>query len=155
MTSATSNAGHRTKLSPELSEFLIELSIGVHRYSMYPPDHPTLRPAIETLVFRLSRLFAARARVDIGVAQKQLLVDGMATDARHPVLNDLAHRLHEHQLVAVSIHAGVTAEELAELLATLAAEADRGEDPAGQRPALPAWPHIRLHVLGYDQLELV
>ena len=33
-------AGESGNLSRELSEFLIELSIGLHKNAIYPPGHP-------------------------------------------------------------------------------------------------------------------
>ena len=69
-------------LSRELSEFLIELSIAVHRYAMYPPGHPSLRPAVENAVGRLGEIFMDRRTVSIGVANRQLVIEGVATDPR-------------------------------------------------------------------------
>ena len=37
-------------MSRDLTEFLIQLSIAVHRFSMYPPGHPSLEPAAEGVV---------------------------------------------------------------------------------------------------------
>lgn len=150
------SSSQRATLSRELSEFLIELSIGVHRYSMYPAGHPSLRPAVENLVMRLSRLFATRDAIDIGVAKDQLLVEGTATEARHPVLSDLARRLHGHQLGALTLRAGVGARQLHEMLGLLAEESERGGDPVGLRDpeSLPTWSHVDLQPLGYGDLAL-
>lgn len=146
----------RATLSRELGEFLIELSIGVHRYAMYPAGHPSLRPAVENLVLRMSRLFESRASLDIGVAHEQLVIEGVATEVRHPVLSDLARKLHGHQLAAVSLRSGVGMRELEELLALLAEETDRDAEPIGLRPpgSLPEWRHVELHRVGYGELEL-
>ncbi len=160
MTTATAPSRDTTQkraaLSRELSEFLIELSIGVHRYSMYPDNHPSLRPAVENLVRRMSRLFEGRQTIDIGVAQKQLVIEGVATDPKHPVLADLARRLHDHQLGAISLESGVGAMELQELLALLARDADHDGDPIGTltEAQLPRWSHVTLHSHGYDRLKL-
>ncbi len=160
MTTATAPSRDTTQkraaLSRELSEFLIELSIGVHRYSMYPENHPSLRPAVENLVLRMSRLFEGRRTIDIGVAQKQLVIEGVATDPKHPVLADLARRLHDHQLGAISLESGVGASELQELLALLARDADHDGEPVGtlSEAQLPRWSHVTLHPLGYDRLQL-
>jgi len=83
-------------LSRELSELLLELSIGVHRYAMYPPTHPSLLPAAENIIGRLGEIFMERRSLSIGVAQDQLVIEGVATESKHPVLRDLAKRLHGH-----------------------------------------------------------
>ena len=118
----TEVASKHASLSRELSEFLIELSIGVHRYAMYPPGHPSHDPVLENIVGRLVELFIDRPSISIGVAARQLIIEGMATDQKHPVLSDLAKRLHDHQIGAVSFERGVTASQMAGLLASLAEE---------------------------------
>lgn len=146
----------RAALSRELSEFLIELSIGVHRHAMYPPAHPSLRPVVENIVRRLVDLVEHRRTLSIGVAQRQLVIEGIATDQRHPVLSDLARRLHDHQLGALSFDHGVTKSEVSALLAALAVEPERGGTPLGLLPAdeAPTWVHAHLYRVGYDRLEI-
>lgn len=148
--------GQTATLSRELSDFLLELSIGVHRYSMYPLDHPSLRPAAANIVARLRDVLVERRNLSIGVASDQLLIDGVATESRHPVLRDLSRRLHEHQLGAISFASGVRAREVESLLQTLSQDPDRDDNPLGLLPPdqLPSWEHIRLFPVGYEQLEL-
>src|SRR5688572_14828441 len=86
----------RATLSRELGEFLIELSIGFNKFAMYPGGHPSLGPACELLVRRLSQLLAERGTLSVGVARNQLVIEGVATDTKNPVLKDLAARLHRH-----------------------------------------------------------
>src|SRR5688500_4798810 len=124
----------RTALSRELQEFLIELSIAVHRFAMYPPGHPSLGPAVENVVGRLAEIFGARGSVSIGVAQQQLVIEGVATDPRHPVLSDLARRLHGHQLGAMSFSKGTNARDVQGMLRLLASESEREGDPVGLWP---------------------
>jgi hypothetical protein len=146
----------RAALSRELSEFLVELSIGVHRYAMYPSGHPSLAPVVENIVGRLAEIFAARRTLSIGVAQRQLVIEGVATDQRHPVLSDLARRLHDHQLSALSFEKGIHASEVSGLLAALAQETERGGTPLGLLPPeeAPRWEHAKLYRVGYERLEI-
>ena len=154
--SRTLQASDRATLSRDLSEFLVELSIGVHRYAMYPPGHPSLVPVVENIVGRLSEIFEARRTLSIGVAERQLVIEGVATDQRHPVLSDLARRLHEHQLSALSFEKGVRASEVSGLLAALASETERGGTPLGLLPPdkAPSWDHAGLYRVGYERLEI-
>ena len=64
-------AAQQASLSRELSEFLIELSIGVHRYAMYPAGHPSHEPVLDNIIRRLIELFVNRTSVSIGVAARQ------------------------------------------------------------------------------------
>ncbi len=158
MTTPTSDRREtkRAVLPRDLSEFLIELSIGVHRFAMYPADHPSLQPAVENVLEGLNELLQTRPVLSIGVTPSQLVIEGMATDERHPVLSDLARRLHDHQLAAVAFSRGTTLDEVRKLLETLSAESERGATPVGLLPEeeAPRWETIRLHPVGYDQLEM-
>jgi hypothetical protein len=154
-TSGGTRPGTRA-LSKELGDFLIELSIGVHRFAMYPPGHPTLEPAVRGIVRRLGPLLANRHSLNIGVARRQLVIEGVATDEKHPVLSEMARRLHELQLGAVSFEVGATGQEISDLLRTLSEEVDPDAVPLGLRPSeeLPTWPHLRIHPLGYERLTI-
>ncbi len=158
MTVATQPEGGKKQatLSRELSEFLIGLSIAVHRFAMYPGDHPSLAPAAEKVITALADLLQARPALALGVAQKQLMVEGVATDERHPVLSDLARRLHSHQLGALSFTSGTTLQEIEQLLRTLSVEPERGGRPLGLLPeeTRPTWEHVKLLSVGYERLEL-
>jgi len=136
---------------------LIELSIALHKHSMYPGDHPSLGPAAAGVLRRSEALLRDRPSISLGVARNQLVIEGVATDPRHPVLAELAGRLHRHHLGAVTFSRGVEVGEIRDMLRTLAVEADRTGQPLGLGdPArLAAWSHIRLHPMTYERLELL
>jgi hypothetical protein len=144
-------------LPRELSDFLIELSIALSKHAMYPAGHPSLWPVTEGVIRRLQRLFADRASVALGVARSQLVIEGMVTDPKNPVLKELASRLHRHHLGALTFRSGVTAEELTDLLLTLSKDPERGGAPLGLGPGsrLKGWEHIKLYPLSYEGLQLV
>jgi hypothetical protein len=70
----------RATLSRDLSDFLVELSIALHRHSMYPTGHPALIPAIESVIRRADKLLEDRPQIAFGVARRQLIIDGVTTD---------------------------------------------------------------------------
>lgn len=144
-------------LTQELSDFLIELSIALHRHAMYPAGHPSLEPAAEGVVNRLIALFANRGSVSLGVARRQLVIEGVATDPKHPVLRDLSGRLHRHHIGAIRFEPGVEVDEVAHFLRTIAVDADRADQPLGlgATETLQQWAHVRAYPLTYGQLELV
>src|SRR4029453_1037877 len=72
-------------LSRDLNEFLIELSIALHRQSMYPTGHPALIPAIESVIRRAERLLESPQQMAFGVARRQLILDGVTTDPDGPI----------------------------------------------------------------------
>jgi len=150
-------AEKRAALPRELADFLIEFSIALHKHAMYPGGHPTLAPAAEGVAARLASLLAERGKLALGVARDQLVIEGVATDPKNPVLHDLADRLHRHQLGAMQFAQGVAPAELEEALKLLAMESDRQGEPIGLRPAaeIPRWKGIQLFPVTFDRLELV
>jgi hypothetical protein len=139
----------RPKLSTELAEYLVSLSVALQRHAMYPDGHPSLAPAIDGVLRRAHRLLEDRPSLAFGVARRQLIVEGVTTDPEHPVLRRLAEELHRHHLGAVSVNRGVQPDEMSAALRALAAEPER----AGG--LLPEWAHVRLHPLTFDGLALV
>src|SRR5438552_10821462 len=147
----------KAALSRELADFLIELSIALHKHTMYPEGHPSLAPAATGVVRRAEHLFEGRTTIALGVARQQLVIEGVATDAKNPLLAELAGRLHRHHLGAVTFHRGLRVSEVAEVLKSLSVEAERSGEPLGLGPPehLRAWEHIRLYPITYERLELL
>lgn len=146
----------KASLSGELADFLIELSSAFQKHSIYPAGHPALGPATTDVLTRLSKLLAQRESLSIGVAREQLVIEGVATDSEHPLLNSLASRLHKHELGAISFAEGVKPEEIADVLCLVSAEPERTGRPLGREPEemLKGRPHVRLHPVRYDSLKL-
>src|SRR5437879_4063206 len=99
-------ASERATLSRDLADFLIELSIALHKHAMYPEGHPSLAPAAAGVTRRAERLLQDRSTLSLGVARQQLVIEGVATDPKHPVLAELAGRLHRHHLGAMTFRRG-------------------------------------------------
>ncbi|MBI4545824.1 MAG: HEAT repeat domain-containing protein [Gemmatimonadetes bacterium] len=139
----------------ELLDLLLELASAVQKHTMYPEGHPALAPAGAAVAERIEKLLRERGSLALGVASRQLVIGGAPTDPQHPVLGGLAERLHRHQIGALSFEPGISADEAADLLRALAADADRA-GPLGARPPerFPAWPHVHLFSVRYDSLEL-
>jgi hypothetical protein len=145
-------------LSRELADFLIELSITLNKHAIYPNKHPLLDLAIYGVSNRLALLFdEKRDSLSIGVARRQLIIEGVATDPLNPVLKELAQRLHRHHIGALKFLRGITREELAEALAALALDPVRTEKPIGHdlERIGNLWEHVRFFPLTYDRLQLI
>ncbi len=147
----------RTALSRELADFLIEFSIALHKHAMYPQGHPSLDPAAAGVTRRAEHLLEERSTLALGVARQQLVIEGVATDPKNPLLAELANRLHRHHLGAVTFHRGLRVTEVVDVLRILAIDADRSGEPLGLGPAerLRTWEHVRLHPVTYEKLELL
>jgi hypothetical protein len=143
-------------LSRELSVFLIQLSVGLHKYGTYPKGHPVIEHAANAVYAGLAALLAHRDALAIGVARDQLIVEGAATDPDNAVLRDLAQRLHRHQIGVIKFRAEIAPEELVEFLQAVSAEANRQEMPFGLRPAeeIDRWRNIELVPFTFDHLQI-
>jgi hypothetical protein len=152
-----SGGGGSATLSRELGDFLVELSIAFHKHAIYPPNHPLLNTAVDQVVAKLWNLLEGRSTLSIGIARRQLIIEGVATDPKHPLLYELASKLHKHHLGALRLSHGITREELSDALATLAVDAGRIERPLGlDAIELNArWTHLKIFPLTYEKLELL
>src|SRR5438132_3945444 len=129
-------SGERATLSRDLADFLIELSIALHKHAMYPEGHPSLAPAAAGVARRAELLLQDRSTLSLGVARQQLVIEGVATDPKHPVLAELAGRLHRHHLGAMTFRRGVEAAVVTAVLTALAVDAGRRGQRRRHGPAL-------------------
>jgi hypothetical protein len=131
----------------------------MHKTAIYPAGHPLLETAVAGVERKLAGLLRDRPTLSIGVARRQLVIEGVATDPNHPLLRELAQRFHRHHLGALRFNSGVTAAEVADVLQTVAASADGAQKgtPVGLGPpeSLARWPHVKLFPLSYEQLQLL
>jgi hypothetical protein len=155
-------------LPRELTEFLVELSTALHKYTMYPDGHPLLETAATGIARRLKPILAERPAFSIGVARDHMLIDGMTTDRNTAVLRELAVKLYRREIGGVRIQEGVEDIELVEVMKTIAREGSKagernsakiaavkdGQENATAPLPVREWPHIHLLPLSYDQLEL-
>ncbi len=155
--SRLTSVGESAALSRELSDFLIELSIGLHKNAIYPSGHPLREAAADLIARRIDALLKDRTTLSLGVARHQLIIEGVATEDTNPVLRDLALRLHRHHLGAVKFSQGVTPDEIGSVLETVAVDAGRRARPLGLEDSdfLQQWPHVRLFPLTFEQLQLL
>ena len=150
------HAGPTATLTRELSDFLVLFSISLNKYSFYPNGHPQLRGAATEVLDSVRSLLVERPTVALGVAKQQLVIEGVATDSSHPLLRELADRLHRHQIGAIQFSEGVREADVHNLLQALAVDPDRSDSPLGLDPDTGAgFGRIALHTLDFGQLTLV
>ena len=151
------SSSRESQLPRELAEFLMDLSVAMHKHAIYPRGHPLLDQAVDSVHRSLGRLLLDRPALSIGVARRQLIIEGVATDSSHPMLAELANKLHRHHIGAVKFLPAITRAELSDMLATVGLEAQRDEQPIGMQLELlqSRWSDVKLFPLTYDRLELL
>jgi len=147
----------KATLARELADFLVEFSIAMQKHAIYPPGHPLLKRSVGVLYNKLVGLLLERPTLSLGIARRQLIIEGVATDPNHALLKELAGRLHKHHLGAIKFTEGLTSEELSDALATVAVDAGRLEKPLGEQTdeLSERWTNIRLFPLSYERLQLL
>lgn len=151
----TPGARSTTALPKDSTDLLVEFSIALHKRAIYPLGHPHLAEAGRRFLDRLETSLAQRGSVAVGVAGRQLIMDGAATDPRNALLSDLAGRLHRHRIASLRFEAELTAGELEDLFAALVDDPAGPAGPLGQNgTAMARWPHLRLLPTDITRLRL-
>ena len=106
----------------------------------------------EQVMEALGTLLASRPALALGVARKELLVDGAPLEGRLSAINDLAERLHRRGVGSLSFETGVTADSLRGALDWLTAPppVDGSFNSAGH----PDLPGIVIRGIAYDHFTL-
>ena len=142
-------------LARDLSDFLVEFSIVLHKRALYPSGHPHLQDSAVRFVNRLECLLEHRAELMIGIARHQLIVGGVATDARNALLSDLARRLHRQRIASIRFQRGVALDEIDGFLRNLSGELGEEAAPLGlQLERAAAWRHIQVQAPELGRLLL-
>ncbi|MEP6690294.1 MAG: hypothetical protein ABJD07_04005 [Gemmatimonadaceae bacterium] len=142
-------------LPKEMVDFLLELGTALQRHAIYPRAHPLLMNAVSRLTKQLDGVLRGRESLSIGVSREQLVVDGVASDVNHPVMRDIATRLHKHHIGAFKLLTGIPSAELGDMLSVLSLDPSLTDSSLGPlQEQLSRWPHIRLSTLAYDKLTL-
>ena len=150
-------AAKKTTLSRELSDFLVELSIAMQKHAIYPAGHPLLKDTVDGVMRKIALLLVDREALAIGIARRQLIIEGVGTDPNHPLLKELAGRLHKHNLGAVKFLRDVSREELGDALGTIAVDSGRSTVTLGDQAIelSERWANVKLYPLNYERLQLL
>jgi hypothetical protein len=147
---STPSTDEREILPPPIAELLTELGTALHKFSIYPDQHPLLQIAVRGIATRLDAVLLGREELAIAVARRQLFVEDAGSDETSPMHRDLAARLHRREIGALRITNGIEEAELHQMLRTIAREQLEVTD--AEKP--PAMPHVELVPLSYDHLTL-
>ena len=142
-------------LARDLSDFLVEFSIVLHKRALYPNGHPHLQDSAVRFVNRLESLLEHREELMIGIARHQLIIGGVATDARNALLSDLARRLHRQRMASIRFQRGVAVDEIDGFLRNLSGELGEEAAPLGlQLERAASWRHIQVQAPELGRLLL-
>ncbi|MGI9628882.1 MAG: hypothetical protein ACR2QM_18755 [Longimicrobiales bacterium] len=136
-------------MSTNLVELLLEVAIGIHRYGIYPSDHPTVIALGDRLARRVNAYTERQGPLTVGVADGQMLVGEAATDPTQPILRDFTRKARDRGIGGFTLLPELAAVDVELFLEVLAQEPT--ED--GLMPQV-ATERIRLLPPGYERLQL-
>lgn len=107
-----------------ITSVLTDLNIARKSTFLYPLDHDQVKQSTFRAGTRLESIFAITPEFKIGVAADTLLSSGKTLDPLNPTHNELAGILTRQGIIVLSFLKGITADELAIFLSTLAKSSD-------------------------------
>lgn len=133
-----------------VQSLLSRLAMAIARRRAYADAHPMAVQADQALTEALTHYLADEPALALGVANRELLVNGLLFHTSGTVVRELATRLHAMGIGTVRLHRGVALESVSHLVRLLSR---RLNDPTLQEP-LPTIPGIALGRVDYEQLGL-
>mgnify|MGYP003346110214 FL=1 len=124
------------------------------RYA-YPPGHPSRVAAEGTALRAISGALQVHHEISIAVTQRQLVINGVASDPKNPAIGELAERLHRQGIASITLREGVAGPEFERLLDRITSAKPPGPDEEDDAPDhSPIGVHVGLEMLRYDGLAL-
>ncbi len=110
------------RLAPELmqslSRFATALVAAARNWTLYPPQHPTLRMSITRLEDAIRQAASGNA-FSIGITPDTLMIEGAAADPSQAGIREAAGFLHDRDLVAMTFTGDVPPDAIQALLRLL------------------------------------
>ena len=127
-----------------LVRFLVNLQVGIRKFSMYSGSHPIIPEMIAALTAQCQALLETTDALQIGVTKDEVLYQGAPVGKTNPVIGELARSLHQVNLVGITFHKELAPpdvrrflELLADFRALLSAEGERALERFGaETPAI-------------------
>jgi hypothetical protein len=127
-----------------LVRFLVNLQVGIRKFSMYSGSHPIIPEMIAALTAQCQALLETTDALQIGVTKEEVLYQGTPVGKTNPVIGELARSLHQVNLVGITFHRELAPpdvrrflELLADFRALLSAEGERALERFGaETPAI-------------------
>src|SRR5438876_6531675 len=130
-------------------DFLRRFASALRSAQLYSAGHPIIARNIDALVAGVGHVHASQPTITIGIVGTEIVV-GDVPIGKVELLGELVKRMQLAGVERVAIDRGVSKEEIAGLVQTLASIEPRriGED---RPPELPVFPHIRLGRIQVEQ----
>ena len=143
-----------TPVTPEVSHFLAQMAVALHKLRAYPAGHPMRHAAVHISYAALGDLLHDTPSFRIGVARNQLLVGDTVTDSAHFIISDVASRLHRRQVGTITFQAGLSEADFTAVLEVLAIEPPRQRAAAAELPLVSPCSSVEITPIAFDALTM-
>lgn len=143
-----------TATSSTTVNLLTRIAVAFSRRRAYPETHPLVRTAEAQAFEALTQSLSERPIISLSVGSDGLLVDGSPVHAAGTVAHDLAERLRDRGIGAISLDRATTSESLSEAFRFLATEPDSGDDGSLRSFKPPTLSGIAITRIAYGRLML-
>ncbi|RKX33263.1 MAG: hypothetical protein DRP22_00635 [Verrucomicrobia bacterium] len=127
---AESGKSAEAKVSPEQAhEFLRLAGRAISNATLYGLHHPLAEAAVDDCYRAFEEMMKPVSRINISVAERDLLVEGKPADLRNPFIRMLADRLHRLEVAGFSLLRGMPREEFRRFIEILATPPPEDEGP--------------------------
>ncbi len=101
-----------SKAGPIVEKCIKELSLAIKTMGIYPSAHPAIKASVERLYAIMEGVLEASPELKLGIAQKNLLVDGQFLDKTNEIFRDFALQFHRRGVASITFKKDLNAEEL-------------------------------------------
>ena len=146
-----------SQLSPELAQGLLLLArallAAVRNWTLYPPDHPSVRTAVERLADAIQQS-SKGAAFALGITPETLMVEGAEANRDETAIAEAAALLHDRDVIHILFVGAVPQAALHRLLQVLTLDAAERRQRGGPAKiwAAEGDPSIVLDQIDYEQL---
>jgi hypothetical protein len=146
-----------SQLSPELARGVLQLArallAAARNWTLYPPDHPTVRASVSRLSDAMKQTTAG-AIFSIGITPETLLIEGAAADAGQGGIAEAAALLHDRDLLRITFVGDVPPEAVRSLLQILTLDTEDRRKRGGPSRiwTTSGHPSIQLEQIDYATL---
>jgi putative nucleotidyltransferase with HDIG domain len=145
------SASQRARLADDLVR---KLSAALRGAQLYAPSHPLVMRSVSALTDTVTEVHGSTPSIAIGIVGEDLVVGDIPIPRAAENMGELMRRLHQAGIERIVIDRGVTSDELAKLVQTVAKSEGVAAGKAREdevTAALGKLPHIRVGRLQVEQ----
>lgn len=95
-----------------LEEVVKKLNLSMRNITLYPSNHPTILPSMNSLRVSIDCLLETKDSFTLGISKDKILIDGKSSFKNSEILSNFAQDLHKLRIATITFHKGLETEEI-------------------------------------------